>query len=300
MRLLIPSGIFLSLLFLSCKQVDRSADLSAAVYSLKQANAYLVSSNRDIKNQLYSEAKNPLAEKRLGSLVPAVKEVGAKTGELCRWIKDLEYGYWGDENATIPAEKLEEFYDRLLSYAKEITDSVAEKHSWTQSQLMEIRQKAFYSLQLVNDRYANEVVEAHSWVKANFKNLSLRFQMAMLIKLENDVLHTEHEILSYLLEQTRSPRWPDYSFEPFIKLDRARVRQGERIALTTGVLACESSWPCVVLINNDTVNSVTGIRQYRTIAGGSGSQKMPVKIMYYHPDGTLASVNKDLKYTVVK
>lgn len=301
MRLLIPTGIFLSFLFISCKQVDRSPELKAAVYSLKQANAYLVTTNRDRKDQFYSAAENPIQEKRLGPMVPAVKQVGARTGELCRWMKDLAEGYWGNETATIPDEELGELYARLVTYVKDVTDSVGAGYFWPSPWMGDVKSKALYTLQITTDSNSNVLVGERQWIKKSFDNLSIDFQRAVLHKLENDVLHTEHGVLSYFSRQIDEPFLPGYSFEPLVVLDRVHVRQGERLKLTTAIVACEPAWPCTILVNGDTVDRVaSGLRTYQMAAGNPGHQKALVGFSYYRPDGSRVTFNKEIRFTVVK
>ncbi|MDF2189072.1 hypothetical protein [Paraflavitalea sp. CAU 1676] len=276
-------------------------ELADSMQSLQYAYVYLVNSNRDIKEALYSKARFPRESKEYSELMPYVKKVGANTGELLRWIKGVEEGYWDDETAPIPPEIISELHGELIAFVKAVTDSIGMKQPWLWSGLRRIRQGALYRLQLTADSSDNSPIKASVWGNNLLNKVSKHFQKAMLRKLSNDVLLIEHDVLSYYLQAKEAPDRREYSFEPIITLDRSSVKQGGRLVLTAGVAAFAKNHSIVMSVNGNPVSvNEHGVGIYRLVAGLPGKYNLKLEVAYVQPDGSPSTIWKNISYTVTR
>lgn len=150
------------------------------------------------------------------------------------------------------------------------------------------------------DSVSDIPIDASSWMKRNFGSVTPVLALAMLNKVQNDVLITTNDLLEYCNANAWSATHDYETFKPLISLDRSYVKSGQTIEVSAGVASFSTSAKPVITIDGKRVKvDEEGVATWNFYAKKkAGHYTVPVRIEFSRPDGERQSVNKNLKYTV--
>ncbi|MBP7477294.1 MAG: gliding motility protein GldM [Chitinophagales bacterium] len=140
--------------------------------------------------------------------------------------------------------------------------------------------------------------DGKGWSEANFHMTPTIAAVTILSKLQNDVKNSEAKLSDYCLQQLGKVKVIYDEFAAIASASTNYCMPGEPIEVYAGVGAFSDAAKPSVVIGGAAQQLVDGMATYKTTAKGAGNNVIPVKISFTKPDGTIATVNKDIKYTV--
>jgi hypothetical protein len=141
------------------------------------------------------------------------------------------------------------------------------------------------------------------WLEESFGTSTSLMAMIMLNKIENDVLVTEKEFITYCNNRAIVYECMTYyKFRAVAVLSSSYVKAGQSIEVEAGVGSFSDAMKPRITINGKEVkvgNDATAV--YKFIATGApGKHIVPVTIEYTKPDGTNASVSINREYILAE
>ena len=123
--------------------------------------------------------------------------------------------------------------------------------------------------------------------------------ITILSKFQNDVKNSEAQVVEYCHKEIGEVELIYDEFAAFAGTNSQYLMPGEELVITAGIGAfSKAARPSVTIDGANVVVKEDGSAEYKTTVGGSGSNTKKVRISYTKPDGTIATVEKDVKYTV--
>ncbi|TAF51042.1 MAG: gliding motility protein GldM, partial [Sphingobacteriia bacterium] len=135
------------------------------------------------------------------------------------------------------------------------------------------------------------------WVYQFFHMTPTVAGITILSKFQNDVKNSEAQVVEYCHKEIGEVELVYDQFEAIANANASYVMPGEEIVINAGVGAFNSaSKPNVSVDGASATPTPEGAFEYKFKPTSSGSKM--VKISFVKPDGTVASVTKEIKYTV--
>jgi len=121
--------------------------------------------------------------------------------------------------------------------------------------------------------------------------------ITMLSKFQNDIKNSESQAVEYCHKEIGEVEIEYDQFQAIVNANASYVMPGEEIIINAGVGAFNKAKQPSVLVDGATATPTPdGSFEYKFRPTGSGSKN--VTISFVKPDGTTASVTKEIKYTV--
>lgn len=216
----------------------------------------------------------------------------SRSSQILSYINNIKASLKNDEDIKLVFQKNEEakkIHDSLNSYKRDILkiDTLINEEFANKLNLLPLASDSTLSRDEFNGRY--------------FKNASASEAIALLTKLENNVIITENRIAVFCLEQI--PSRGDYftMYSAIVAPSSTQVKAGEEIEIMAGVGAF-SIWakPNILINGNNIALSEDGIAHYKFKASNkSGKHNVIVKIDFTDQDGRQQTITKDLTYNVL-
>ncbi|MFT3823824.1 MAG: hypothetical protein QM731_07880 [Chitinophagaceae bacterium] len=138
------------------------------------------------------------------------------------------------------------------------------------------------------------------WVDEHFKYISVAGALAMLAKIEQDLLITELSMIRFIRVQESSYTDSYDAIQPLIRLNSSYLKKGQPLEITAGIGSFISYIKPIVVIdgqkvilNNDKIAFYT-----KKTDMSPGKYQIPVTIEYYKPDGSKATFNRKVEYEI--
>jgi gliding motility-associated protein GldM len=123
--------------------------------------------------------------------------------------------------------------------------------------------------------------------------------ITILSKFQNDVKNSEAQVVEYCHKEIGEVELIYDEFAAFAGTNSQYLMPGEELVITAGIGAfSKAARPSITIDGANVVVKEDGSAEYKTTVGNSGSNTKKVRISYTKPDGTIATVEKDVKYTV--
>lgn len=141
--------------------------------------------------------------------------------------------------------------------------------------------------------------DAKGWTTNYFHMTPTIAALTILSKFQNDVKNSEAQVIDYCLKQIGSVKVIFDKFQAIAQSNTTYAMPGDPIEITAGIGAFSAQAQPKVYIGGQ-LQPLTpeGTALWKTTANGVGDKAVDVKIEYAKPDGTIATVNKVVKYTV--
>jgi gliding motility-associated protein GldM len=201
-------------------------------------------------------------------------------------------------------------YDSLINYRLQLLDLLDPSHYPEQSDSVKVdlaRTKADFARRLPIDTRIPPSETGEAETKDSAENWTIRYfhmtptvaALTILSKFESDVKNSESQIIDYLHKQIGEVKIKFDQFDAIVSPSATYVMPGDELEIKAGIGAFSAAAKPTITINGSKyeVNS-EGVADFKTKAEGGGEHTVSVHIVYAKPDGTMASVDKPVKYTV--
>ncbi|KAF0241086.1 MAG: gliding motility-associated protein [Chitinophagaceae bacterium] len=139
--------------------------------------------------------------------------------------------------------------------------------------------------------------EIKEWAYSFFHMTPTVAGITILSKFQNDIKNSEAQVVEYCHKEIGEVELVYDQFQAIANANASYVMPGEEIIINAGVGAFNSaSKPSVSVDGASATPTPDGSFEYKFKPSSSGSKK--VNISFVKPDGTTASVTKEIKYTV--
>jgi len=217
------------------------------------------------------------------------------------------------ENGTVYSEWIKhngqrELFKRLLDFKRNIIDvldtsGLSDNPFWVEE--IEKRRGQMNAQMPLLHGLQDSIVSTGKidrWLDSNFSAGNRQLSLVMLNKIKNDVLLSEKNLIDYCYINV--PSYSDaYSpFQGVAFLSSNQVKRGEQVSIIAGTGSFSSDLRARYIINNNVVKlNDNAIAFYQFVANGKpGKHDVIVRAMYTLPDGSPATVDRRLTYTIVE
>ena len=201
-------------------------------------------------------------------------------------------------------------YDSLVNFRLHLLDQLDPSHFPQESDSVKAdlaRTKAEFAKRLPLDTHIPPSETGEALTSDSAKNWTLRYfhmtptvaALTILSKFESDIKNSESQVVDYLHKQIGEVKIKFDQFDAIVSPSATYVMPGDELEIKAGIGAFSAAAKPTITINGQKydVNS-EGVADFKTKAEGGGEHTVSVHIVYAKPDGTLASVDKPVKYTV--
>lgn len=140
----------------------------------------------------------------------------------------------------------------------------------------------------------------HTWEAAYFRMTPTIAALTILSKFQNDIRNTEAQVVELFHKKVGEVKIKYDQFKAIANASASYVMPSEEIIINAGVGAFSSAAKPSVTIDGAGAQALPdGSYEYKFNAPtAAGEYTKKVRISFVKPDGTVASVDKDIKYTV--
>lgn len=140
----------------------------------------------------------------------------------------------------------------------------------------------------------------HSWEAAYFRMTPTIAALTILSKFQNDIRNAEAHVVELFHKKVGEVKIKYDQFKAIANASASYVMPGEEIIINAGVGAFSSAAKPSVTIDGAGAQALPdGSYEYKFSAPtAAGEYTKKVRISFIKPDGTIATVDKDIKYTV--
>jgi gliding motility-associated protein GldM len=301
------------------KVVNKSIDNSNNVISEKNAITY---------TSFDEKLKDPQTHAKAEIWAPKAQKVKQLSADLFSYIEGLktemkknsklkiENGeeHYSLDNLDAPTRLMDkegkgkELYDKLTAYKAQII-SVLDPAEFKdnpsfQAQLkkeIEGFQKSIpINMEVPKSQSGKEYSnDAKGWTTNYFHMTPTVAAMTILGKFQNDVKNSESQIVDYCHNQIGAVKVIFDQFQAIAQANTTYAMPNDPIEITAGVGAFSAAAKPKITINGQPQPlNADGTALYKLNASGVGDHVVDVRIEYAKPDGSIATVNKKVTYTV--
>lgn len=297
--------------------------------SIQNSNSVIDSKNNQIYTQFKSELSDPQTAAKAAIWAPKATRVQQLSTEVTAYVEGLKKTLkeksglriedgkeeFKEDDLDAPTKLFTEeeegvkLYDKMAAFKKNVLDVLKPEEFADNPLLMADLKKAkenFEKALPVNLNFDKEKVKANTtgddkkdWAFVNFHMTPTIAAITILSKLENDVKNSEAQIVDYCHSQIGKVKVVFDQFQAIAQASTSYAMPGDNIEITAGVGAFSAAAkPRIYVEGQPQSLNPDGTAVYKTTASGAGEHTVNVKIEYAKPDGTIATVNKPVKYTV--
>jgi gliding motility-associated protein GldM len=145
------------------------------------------------------------------------------------------------------------------------------------------------------NKYGNDV---NGWTQSYFHMTPAIAALTILSKFQNDIKSSEAQMVDFIHSQVGKVKIVYDEFEAIAQANTSYAMPGDKIEITAGVGAFSAAAKPEISIAGSNIPLTGGKAIYKTTASGTGEHSVAVKIRYTKPDGTVATKDEIVKYTV--
>jgi gliding motility-associated protein GldM len=139
----------------------------------------------------------------------------------------------------------------------------------------------------------------NDWKSAYFRMTPTIAALTILSKFQNDVKNSEAQVVDYCHKEIGEVEVVFDEFQAFAGTNSTYLMPGQELEITAGVGAFSKAAKPTVTVNGAGVGlNNEGVAVYKTTVSGAGERSVNVSVTFKKPDGTPATLNKVIKYTV--
>ncbi|MBV9987245.1 MAG: gliding motility protein GldM [Chitinophagaceae bacterium] len=139
----------------------------------------------------------------------------------------------------------------------------------------------------------------NDWAYGYFHMTPSVASITILSKFQNDIKNSEAQAVEFCHKEIGEVELVYDEFQAFAGTNSQYLMPGEQLVITAGVGAfSKAARPTISVDGANVPLKPDGSAEYTTTVNGSGSNTKKVVISFYKPDGTVARVEKEVKYTV--
>ncbi|MFV0605001.1 MAG: gliding motility protein GldM [Niabella sp.] len=207
---------------------------------------------------------------------------------------DVETGKFKESDTDVPTKLLidkglgKELYNKLSAYKKSMLDlDPAIRTEFTNTLPLDL------TIPLVENK------ENRTWEAAYFRMTPSIAATTILSKFQNDVRNSEAQVVEFAHNKIGEVQVVYDEFQALATANAQYLLPGQEFTITAGVGAFSKNAKPTVTIDGAVVPlNANGMAEYKTIAGNPGMYSRKVNISFLKPDGTTATLTKDINYQV--
>lgn len=163
--------------------------------------------------------------------------------------------------------------------------------------------KALYEKQLPLNfdppKNAQNAAAKNDWSYAYFHMTPTVAALTMLSKFQNDIKNSEAQLVDYFHSKIGQVELVYDAFQAFAGTNATYLLPGDELQITAGVGAfSKAALPTVTIDGANVPLNADGVAEWKTTVNSVGQSTKKVKVSFKKPDGTIAEVEKEVKYTV--
>lgn len=313
------------LLLAACRQQENAGQLRSINQCLQHSNAVM---QVDIK--LYYEAiveklKDPLTHSNAEIWGPRADMVKKRVDSITGLIESLKIDLLKQSDSLRKANApiVEQLYEtngkgsvlvNKLAVFKESIPAIIRINDFSDQPYLVADLKRDLSLMLDSipllPGYRDSLSEVQrsiykkKWMEESFAGGNSLLTMMQLNKIENEVLVTERNLVSYFFSKMADVVTCGYRRQPhpFAIINSSYVKSGQTVEITAGITQIVASCQPKITINGKEikVNSEDAAEYKFKATGKPGKHIIPVKIEFYRPDGTQLHMTKNIEYILAE
>ncbi len=138
-----------------------------------------------------------------------------------------------------------------------------------------------------------------NWEDAYFRRTPAIAAITVLSKFQSDIKNAEAQVVEFCHNQIGEVQVVYDEFQALATANAQFLLPGSEFTITAGVGAfSKNAKPSVTIDGAAVPLNANGLAEYKTTAGGPGTYTRKVNISFVKPDGTTATLSKDITYTV--
>ena len=282
--------------------------------SLNTASAMVENKNVDIFKSFQKKIEDPKTKEKAEIWMPKALKAKALADELYTYIDGLKKELKEESGLKI-VDGVEDFKEDDLDAATRL--SVESPPSGKgKGKILFDKLKAFKEqLLAIDPDIAKEIgpnlpldltppPTSNKVVKDNLSYLYFHMTptvaaITILSKFQNDIKNSESQVVEYCHKEIGEVELIYDEFAAFAGTNSTYLMPGEELIITAGIGAFSKAARPSISVDGANINlKEDGSAEYKTIVNNSGSNTKKVRISYTKPDGTIATVEKEVKYTV--
>lgn len=139
----------------------------------------------------------------------------------------------------------------------------------------------------------------NSWSAAYFRMTPTIAAITILSKFQNDIKNSESQVVEFCHNKVGQVQVVYDEFEALATANSNYFLPGQELTISAGVGAFSKNARPTVTVDGAVIPlDASGMALYKSTAGGPGSYTKKVNISFVKPDGTTATLSKDIQYTV--
>jgi len=276
--------------------------------SLTTSNNIISDKNRTIFNSLAEKLKDPKTQQLASVWAPKAEQAQKLSDDVFNYIAGLQKqiktgaGFdpakgeesFQEDNLDAPTRIMddggagEKLHQRLIQYKQAllaIDPAIAKQFEKTLPLDLDMPK--------VKDKTNN------TWSAAYFRQTPAVAAVTILTKFQNDIKNSESQVIEFCHNQIGQIQVVYDQFQAIATASANYLMPGQPLSIFAGVGAFSAAARPTITIDGQTVPlGADGMAEYKTTAQGPGSYTKRVNISFVKPDGSTASLVKDIQYTV--
>jgi len=277
--------------------------------SLEHSSSAIEDKNSQIFRSFEQMLKDPVKELKAKEWYPYAQKARVLSDDAYKYIEALklelmkEAGYNPPKDTAFKLDDLDAA-TRLFVEQKKKGPELLKKLNDFKTQLLaihpDITTEFTSSLPIDLSMPVTQNKELKTWEAAYFHMTPAIAALTILSKFQNDIRNSEVAVVEYCHKQVGEVEVIYDQFKAIANASASYVMPNEEIVINAGVGAFSSAaQPTVTVDGSGTQMLPDGSYEYKFKAPtAAGEYTKKVKISFRKPDGTTATVDKDIKYTV--
>ena len=152
---------------------------------------------------------------------------------------------------------------------------------------------------LLNNKAGDKKIDR---ISTYFQNTTALGALTILWKMQNDILYAENVVLNYFNVNTVTNFDGYVVYKPLVHQSSSSLKKGQLLEINAGIGAFSEAARSKITIGNKVIEpDDNGISTYSLKADKKpGKYYIPVTIEFIKPDGSIASITKNVEYIVSK
>ena len=276
--------------------------------SLTTSNNIITDKDKTIFKSLAEKLRDPKTQQLAAVWVPKAEQAQKLSDDVFNYITTIQgqvkagAGYdpakgeesFQEDNLDAPTRILddggegEKLHQRLIQFKKDllgIDPAIAKQFGKSLPLNLEIPK--------VKDK-TNK-----SWSAAYFRQTPAIAAITILTKFQNDVKNSESQVIEFCHNQIGQIQVVYDQFQAIATASANYLMPGQPLSIFAGVGSFSAAAKPTITVDGQIVPlGADGLAEYKTTAQGPGSYTKRVNISFIKPDGSTASLVKDIPYTV--
>ena len=282
-------------MIVSCKDKEKDRLYDELNKGFENSNNVIEYLNQREYHTLADKLAKGISHEQATIWYPKAIKVKEKSESLFQQLEDIKNSIKKDslqkQNNYFDKTVLHTLYNTLLKYKTEVLNVDSEVY-YTFYNNLTITSGAFDS----TEKTEKEFTELYFFMNTS----SPKQLIATVSKLQNNIKITENAIITFCERKINNSFCGYDVFEDLVSLNYKHLKLGEKLEVTAGIGSFSTLVLPQIFINGKKRNlNAEGFVKYKiNVPNKPGKYFIPVKINFKKPDGTNATLKKQIEYNV--